>query len=179
MGQTSLVALVVGLITAAVALLGYLNTQHLQRRDRRSVMYAEAMAAMREFEQAPYLVRRRAGSDGHTRAALAAKLIDANTRVTYSEKLLLMDSLSVGRAYGLLAEVTKVQVRTHRDAAWQAPLVTTDDQVPSTTMQYPYSNTAEWDLCVLAMRRELATLGWARRRRIIRACSELAKRASL
>lgn len=33
-------ALIVGLLTAAIALMGYWNTQHLQRRDRRGVMCA-------------------------------------------------------------------------------------------------------------------------------------------
>ncbi len=172
-------ALIVGLLTAAIALLGYWNTQHLQRRDRRGVMYAEAMAAMRAFEQAPYLVRRRADSTGTTRADLAARLIQANTQVTYSEKLLLMDSPAVGRAYGLLASVTKDQVRAHRDEAWRTPVIAHDDQVPDSTTQYPYDNEPEWNLCVIAMRRELTFLGRMRRRGTIRECAKLAERRHL
>jgi hypothetical protein len=173
------VALIVGLLTAAIALLGYWNTQHLQRRDRRGVMYAEAMAAMRAFEQAPYLIRRRADSTGATRAEVAVKLIDANTRVTYSEKLLLMDSQAVGGAYGLLATVTKDQVRVHRAEAWRTPVISHDEQVPDSTMQYPYDNEPEWALCVVAMRRELAPLGWMRRRKTLRECAALAGRRGL
>ena len=82
MDAKAFTALLVGIITAAIALIGYWNTHYLQRRDRRALMYAEAVAAMRTYEQAPYLVRRRADSSGTTRAAIAAQLIDANTRVS-------------------------------------------------------------------------------------------------
>lgn len=139
-------------------------------------MYAEAMAAMRAFEQAPYLVRRRADSTGATRAEVAVRLIDLNTRVTYHEKLLLMDSPTVGAAYGLLASTTKNQVREHRDKAWRAPIISDDEYVPDSTMQYPYDNELEWDLCISAMRRELTTLAWLRRPVTMKACAALAGR---
>ena len=164
------IALLVGLITALIALIGYWNTHYLQRRDRRALMYAEAVAAMRAYEQAPYLVRRRADSSGSTRAALAAQLIEANTRVSFNEKLLLMDSLPVGTAYRLLLEVTRSQLSRYRDEAWQTPVMTADDEVPRSTLQYPYDNEPEWRLCISAMQRELTFRGWTRRQETLREC---------
>jgi hypothetical protein len=139
-------------------------------------MYAEAIAAIRAFEQIPYMVRRRADETGATRAATAVKLTELNTGVTYNEKLPLINSLAVGCAYGLLASVTKEQVRAHRDEAWRTPVISCDDQVPLSTQQYHYDNGSEWDLCVLAMRRELTLAGSLRRRRTLRECTTLARR---
>jgi hypothetical protein len=155
----STVALIVGLSTAAIALLGYWNTQYLQRRDRRGSMYADAMAAMQAYEYTPYLTRRRADSTGMTRATITAKITDINVNVDHKEKLLLMDSPAVGEAYGRLLAATRQQVRAYRDQAWQTPVISRDDQMPESTRQYPYDNEAEWQSCTLAMRSELTLMG--------------------
>jgi hypothetical protein len=173
MDAKAFTALLVGIITALIALIGYWNTHYLQRRDRRALMYAEAVAAMRTYEQAPYLVRRRADSSGATRAAIAAQLIDANTRVSYNEKLLLMDSMPVGTAFGLLLEVTRAQLSRYRDEAWRTAVMAHDEEVPQSTLQYSYDNEAEWGLCIVAMQRELKLWGWAGRRDTLRECADL------
>ena len=43
MDVTSRVTLITGLVTATIAFVGYLITQHSKRRDRRSQLYAEAL----------------------------------------------------------------------------------------------------------------------------------------
>jgi len=173
MDAKAFTVLLVGIITALIALIGYWNTHYLQRRDRRALMYAEAVAAMRTYEQAPYLVRRRADSSGTTRAAIAAQLIDANTRVSYNQKLLLMDSLPVGTAYGLLLKVTQARLSRYRDEAWMTAVMASDEEVPQSTLQYPYDNEAEWDLCILAMQRELKLWDRAGQRDTLRECASL------
>jgi hypothetical protein len=179
MDSTGSVALIVGLSTAAIALLGYWNTQYLQRRDRRGTMYAEAMAVMRAYEHSPYLIRRRADSAGATRASIAARITEINVRVDHEEQLLLMDSRAVGAVYCLLSEKTRLQVRRYRDKAWQTPVICRDDQMPESTRQYTYNNKAEWDLCILAMGRELQLIGWLLRKDTLRRCAALTERSGL
>lgn len=176
MDSTGSVALIVGLSTAAIALLGYWNTQYLQRRDRRGTMYAEAMAAMRTYEYSPYLIRRRADSAGSTRASIAARITEINADVDHAWRLLLMDSKTVGAAYRILLDVTRLQVRRYRDEAWRAPVICRDDQMPGSTLQYSYDNGHEWELCVLVMRRELEPMGWLRRRDSLRRCEAFTER---
>ena len=61
---------VAAIIAALVAVVGYAVTQFANRQDRKAKTYAEALAAVTEYQELPYLVLRRAASDAATRAAL-------------------------------------------------------------------------------------------------------------
>jgi hypothetical protein len=110
---------------------------------------------------------------GSSGGATAAQLIDANTRVSYNQKLLLMDSLPVGTAYGLLLKVTQARLSRYRDEAWKTAVMASDEEVPQSTLQYPYDNEAEWELCILAMQRELKLWDRAGHRDTLRECADL------
>jgi hypothetical protein len=127
------VALFVGLSTAVVALIGYWNTQHLQRRDR-----------------------------------------------THRRQHKSWTSLSVGRAHGTLLATTRRQLSNYRDQAWAVPVMSPDEEVLRSPLQYPYDNGPQWELCILAMRRELVLFSGLSRRDKIRRCAALSQsRAAL
>ena len=71
MSAESWAALVTGVVAGLAALLGFLGNQLANRRERKSKIYAEALEAVQQYTELPFIIRRRPSSDGATRAALA------------------------------------------------------------------------------------------------------------
>ena len=164
--------LITALITALVALLGYWINQHAKRRENKSRMYAEALQVIHSYEDLPYVIRCRPGSDQATRAALAQQISDVFTRINLHQNLLAMDSDVVGEAYADLFRQTRRHGGPHRREAWNAPPVATDAEM-SGRAYFPYDNEPEQEICLLAMRRELSPWGWLLRRFTRRKLSRL------
>ncbi|MGW5097198.1 hypothetical protein ACWEQ1_22305 [Streptomyces nodosus] len=147
------------LITAAVALVGYWVNQHAKRRENKSRMYAEALQVIHSYEDLPYVIRCRSGSDQVTRAELAQQISDVFTKINLHQNLLAMDSGVVGEAYADLFRQTRRHGGPHRREAWNSPPVATDAEMSGRTY-FPYDNEPEQEICLLAMRRELSPWGW-------------------
>ncbi|MFB7956892.1 hypothetical protein [Streptomyces sp. NPDC056045] len=156
------ITLGLGVVTAVVALIGYWANQHIKRRETKSQMYAAAIQAIHEFEELPYIIRHRKSSGSEVRAELAEKLSGVFSRIKYHQTLLNMDSPVVGQAYTDLFTHTRRHAGPHRKEAWNTPPVTSDDQMPGAAY-YPYDNSHEIEVCLLAMRRELNPWGWLSR----------------
>lgn len=154
-------------VTAAVALVGYWSNQHIKRRELKIQAYTEALQAIHLYEELPYMVRHRKESSAEERAALAGTLSDVFAKVHHHQTLLSMDSPVVGEAYAALFSRTKQQGGPYRREAWNTSPVACDAQMPGAAY-YPYDNQAEFDACLLAMRRELSPWGtlvrWRTRR---------------
>ncbi|MGV9423722.1 hypothetical protein ACWDO7_05440 [Streptomyces sp. NPDC003656] len=163
------------LITALVALTGYWVNQYSKRREHKSRMYAEALQAIHSYEDLPYVIRCRPGSDPATRAALAQQISDVFTKINLHQNLLAMDSDVVGEAYADLFLQTRRLGGPHRKEAWNAPPVATDAEM-SGRVYFPYDNEPEQELCLLAMRRELSPWGWLLRGPTRRKLNELRHR---
>lgn len=88
MDVTSRVTLITGLITALIALVGYLITQHAKRRDRRSQLYAEALEVLAEYQELPYLIRRRMDETAATRSVLTTRISAVHAKLQYYGPLL-------------------------------------------------------------------------------------------
>ncbi|MBL1085853.1 hypothetical protein JK359_28460 [Streptomyces actinomycinicus] len=159
MDAASTAALTAALITALVALLGYWINQHAKRREQKSRMYAEALQVIHSYEDLPYLIRCRPGSNPETRAALAQQISDVFTKINLHQNLLSMDSSVVGEAYADLFRQTRRHGGPHRRQAWTAPPVASDPEM-SGRAYFPYDNDPEQAICLLAMRRELTPWGW-------------------
>jgi hypothetical protein len=71
--------LVVGLIAASVALTGYVMTQAANRRRQKAKLFAEAIEAVKAFEEVPYRIAKRAASGGPTRADLGNRVSDLSS----------------------------------------------------------------------------------------------------
>ena len=81
MDSPNLGGLSTAIIAGLVALTGYLLNQFANRRERTSKVYAEALEAIREYQELPYKIRRRPDSNGTTRAALGDKTGDVVSRL--------------------------------------------------------------------------------------------------
>ncbi|MDT0378864.1 hypothetical protein RM572_08770 [Streptomyces sp. DSM 42041] len=162
MDRGSHITLMVGVITASVALLGYWVNQYIQRREMKAQLYADALQAIHDYEEMPYVIRHRPGSDEEVRATLAQRLSEVFARLKYHQNRLTMDSSVVGEAYARLFARTRHQGGNHREEAWRTTPVSDDGAMPGAAY-YPYDNHQEFEACLLAMRRELSPWGPALR----------------
>jgi hypothetical protein len=148
-------------IVAAGATVGGIGlSRATDRRERRAKIYADALAALRRWSEVPYAILRRPASDAETRAALGKEISDSVSAVAYHVSLLRLESKPLGEAYSLLWR----QLRTNRSPdcalAWALPVIASDaDMAASPPFQRDDAD-PEWELCLLAMRRELAL--WSR-----------------
>ncbi|MFH8618157.1 hypothetical protein ACH4E8_24250 [Streptomyces sp. NPDC017979] len=165
MDAGSRITLAVGIVTAAVALIGYWINQRINRREAKMQMYTEALQVIHHYEELPYAIRHRQGSDAEVRAALAEKISDVFARLNYHQTLLTMDSPVVGEAYAVLFARARRYGGPHRREAWNTAPVSSDAEMPAAAY-FPYEHQPELEACLLAMRNELTPWGWVRRRRI-------------
>jgi hypothetical protein len=56
MDAGSWAAISAGIVAGAGALVGFLGSQLANRRERKSKVYAEALAAIKEYEELPYRI---------------------------------------------------------------------------------------------------------------------------
>jgi hypothetical protein len=163
MDSANLVGLSTAIIAGLVALTGYLLNQFANRRERKSKVYAEALEALREYQELPYKIRRRPDSNGTTRAALGDKTGDVVSRLWFYRAWLQTDSAEVGAAYRDLMTQTKQNGGLYRASAWSEPVLTKDEDAPLKD-KYIYDNKPELALYLLAIRRELSPFAFLLRR---------------
>jgi hypothetical protein len=163
------IALATASIAASVALVGYFITQIANRRERKSKVYAEALAVLREYQELPYRIRRRPSSDGATRAALGDEISNVLGRLGFYRSWLEIDSHIVGDAYRDLLDQVRWFGANYRNDAWREPIISNDEEVASLEYESPMAQ--EMQLCLEAMRCELSLWDF-RRRRSIRASLE-------
>lgn len=159
MDTNGLIALLIAIIAGTVALVGYSVTQFANRRERKSKLFAEALAVIYEYQELPYRIRRRASSDGATRAALGGLVSDVMTKLGFYLAWLHMESPEVGAAYRLLFDRVRQFGGPYRDSAWMAPLIASDEEVPAAEYRYGDLH-PERMLCLSVMRHELHPLGF-------------------
>jgi hypothetical protein len=126
MDSPNLGGLSTAIIAGLVALTGYLLNQFANRRERTSKVYAEALEAIREYQELPYKIRRRPDSNGTTRAALGDKTGEVVSRLWFDRAWLQTDS-EVGAAYRDLMAQTKQDGGIYRATAWSEPVPIKDE----------------------------------------------------
>jgi hypothetical protein len=155
MNASGLATIWTGIIAGLVALTGYLLNQSANRRERRSKVFAEALEAIRDYQELPYKIRRRPGSDGKTRAELGRDTGDAVSKLWYYRAWLETESAEVSAAYRDLIAETKRDGNSYRATAWSEPVIMTDSDARLKD-KYTYDNKPELALYLMAIRRELS-----------------------
>jgi hypothetical protein len=149
--------LVVGIIAALVAICGYTITSAMNRIERRSKVYADAILAVIRFQELPYRIRRRPDSGNETRAAIYQRIRDTQETLSYYAVLLRLDSPKVGKAFGELVKATREIGLQYRRDAWAAPPATKDEDM-NLPISYKYENELELEKCIARMQQELSIL---------------------
>jgi hypothetical protein len=137
MSSESFATVIAAAIAALAALAGYLANQFAGRREQRTGMYAEALRALRTYQDTPYRIARRSNSDPQTRERLGIVLGEAVAQVRFYESWLQIHSPEVGAAYGLLYGKVRRLASSYRAKAWERPVMLADSEMAATLL-YPY-----------------------------------------
>ncbi len=157
--MTTAVALTGILVTAIVALYGYLHTARVSRRERIARELAEALRTVGDYQDLPFRIRRRKAEDQETRAALAERISDIHSRLDFHAAWLRVAAPPVSRIFDDLVEAVRAEVGLHAKAAWLEPVITDDAGMNlGLGAAYATPRTDELKLEVTrAMRREMRT----------------------
>ena len=82
-----LAAIIAAVIAALVVVAGYFLQQHFARRERRALIYSEALRAVADYLEAPYLIRRKDGSP-ETQQRLVSHIGEIQSSIAFYTSLL-------------------------------------------------------------------------------------------
>jgi hypothetical protein len=156
-------AIIAALVAAAVATFGYATTARAKLLEDRRKTYAAALAAVSDYQELPYRIRRRPDSDAATRAALGTIISDIQRDLDFHSQLLELDSPRLGREYRALVEKSRRIGKPARDDAWAQPPAL-EDKAMSFAEKYQYEDEDQWKGCREQMREQLrlVPLPWNR-----------------
>jgi hypothetical protein len=127
---TIVAAFVAALVAAVVAVIGYSIQQGTARADRHRTMYAEALRAVEDYLEAPYLIRRRDGSAA-ARREISTHISEIQSRLSfYGAWLQLHAPAAVHAAYSEYVTQARREAGTQMSAAWRARPTKRDSDVP-------------------------------------------------
>jgi hypothetical protein len=147
----------VAVLAAMVALIGYLITAAVHRRIEKSQRYAQALDAVERYKQLPNVFRRLHDGTPETRLLLAGKLADSQLAIAYHRRLLTLDSIKLGDAYGALVEKIRLRNSTFRRDALSAPPISNDLDI-EVGNAYDFDEKDELLHCLCIMRKRLTIL---------------------
>jgi hypothetical protein len=150
-------SLVVGILAAVVAILGYTITHATNRVERRSRTYADAISALVQFQNLPHRIRRRSDGSDVTRALISEHVRNVHEALSYHVVLLRLDSPKVGAVFDELVKHTREEGARHRRDAWASHPATSDAEMAN-AIRYQYHNEAELEKCIALMQRELSII---------------------
>ena len=147
--------IIAALIAALVVVTGYMLTQAQARRERRAKEFADALAAVEEYLEAPYRIRRRPAATPEAREALTSALSDLQARIAFHRAWLQVEAPAVGHAYEALVSAARSEAGAQMAEAWNAAPLTSDTDM-NLKVAYPHPNSdAERAKVIAAMRQHL------------------------
>lgn len=121
---------IAALLAAIVAIIGYSIQQGLARKERRAVIYSEALRAVEDYLEAPYLILRRDGS-ASARQSITTHISDIQSRLSYYCALLEIHAHSeISTAYQALVSSARAEAGKTMSAAWRGRPTRRDKGVP-------------------------------------------------
>ncbi len=122
--------LIAALLATGIAILGYSFQQTLARRERCAGIYSEALRAIEDYLEAPYLVRRRDGSPT-ARGAVTNHVSEIQSRIAYYTALLQIHAPeNVSLAYDKLVQAARSEAGPQMSDAWKSNPTKRDRDVP-------------------------------------------------
>lgn len=153
-GPAQWATIIAALVAALVAVAGYMLTQTRARLERRAKIFADALAAVEEYLEAPYRIRRRQATP-EAREALTSALSDLQVRIAFHRAWLQVEAPAVGQAYDILVSAARSEAGIQMTQAWNsAPLTSDTDMNLKVAYQHPDSD-AERAKVIAVMRNDL------------------------
>jgi hypothetical protein len=160
-GPAEWATIIAAAIAAVVAVTGYVLIQAWARRERRAKAFADALAAVEDYLESPYRIRRRQASTPEVRAALTSALNDLQARIALHRAWLQVEAPAVAEAYEALVSAARTEAGTQMADAWNsAPLASDADMNLKVAYAHPDFD-AQRLLVSRSMRRDLRLWpGW-------------------
>ena len=149
------IPIIVALIAAATALIGYLVNGRLNRISDKMKSYAEALAAVEHYRQLPYMIYRLHDSTPETRAQLAKMIGEAQESLSFHRRWLDLGSPAVSAAYNKMVDKIRKDNNIYRQQALDAPPPSTDGDLEKFRDEFLTNTHDESRECLRAMRNEL------------------------
>lgn len=122
--------IVAAIVAAAIAIVGYNRQQSAARKERRATIYSEALRAVEDYLEAPYLVRRRDGS-ATSRQNVTTQISEIQSRLSFYCALLEIHAPSeVSNAYANLVGAARAEAGSAMSTAWKQRPIAKDKNVP-------------------------------------------------
>jgi hypothetical protein len=150
------------LIGALVIVAGYYVTQAQALRERRAKVFAEALAAVEDYMETPYRIRRRPRSDVDTRERVTSAISDIQSRIAFHEAWLRVETPTVAAEYSQLVRAARAEAGANMTVAWAAPLLDTDAAMSLGTRYGRDQTDAARDRVVTAMTQHLRWFAFQR-----------------
>jgi hypothetical protein len=123
---SQIVVLLVPVVAGSFLLAGYLLNQIWARNERRANAFAAALAAVENYLEMPYRVRRRPASDPQARATLTNQMSDIKAQIAFHQAWLQVEAPQVAEAYDNLVRAAQEEGGAQMQQAWKEPLRDTD-----------------------------------------------------
>ncbi|HVM33817.1 MAG TPA: hypothetical protein VM784_00530 [Actinomycetota bacterium] len=117
-------------VAAAVVVAGYLYERRNKRRDDLRALFSDAIEAIAEYQELPYLVRRRSDSSPMTPAELSARISSVQTRLDFFAARLSLEREEVGSSFRNLLGVVRSESGSQISEAWRSERLTEDSSMP-------------------------------------------------
>lgn len=128
--------IITGVVAVLVFLLGYILQRRQARRDERAKMFAEALQAVEDYLEAPYLIRRRDGS-ATARMDLVRHISNIQSRIEFHRAWLTIHTAPVvHQAYDAFVVAAKKESGPQMTIEWRSRPTHRDRDVP---INQPYS----------------------------------------
>lgn len=125
-----LATIVAALLATGVAIWGYAHQQRLARRERRATMYSEALQAIEDYLESPYLVKRRDGSHA-ARMSVTTRISEIQSLLSYYSAMLATQAPKpISQAFDELVAQARRDAGPQLSAAWRGKPTRRDRKVP-------------------------------------------------
>lgn len=112
--------LIAAAVSAAVALVGIWQSARSARQDSQRRLFGEALAAVMDYREFPYIIRRRASDEQS--GEISRELSRVQGALNRYSAILAVESQTVGAAYAFLVEQTRAIAGSLIAQGWNRPV---------------------------------------------------------
>lgn len=124
------VPMLAAFLAALVVVMGYLYERRTRRRDDLRTLFSDALEAVAEYQELPYLVLRRGEASPMKRSELSARISAVQTRLDFFSARLFLESPDLGAHYSDLVRTVRSESGSQITEAWRTKRVVDDADIP-------------------------------------------------
>lgn len=116
--------------TVGLGVWTYRRQQESKHQDHLRDLFSDALRTVADYQELPYLIRRRSDAPPMTTAELTWHVSGVQTRLDYYVTRLALEDDSVGKAFETLVVATRQEAGGQMTEAWHQARITRDEDVP-------------------------------------------------